>query len=381
MGELILREWRRDELRRIYVNDADTREPIGFFDRTTGEIVVRSKARVREVLAALKPFLMASAPIAAQRRTDARRPSRVRVEPPRQIERVVPELAPEPERLPESAPEPVLELVPEPTAEPVESVARPELELRPPPMPEMDVDLSTDIDGETVQDRAAQAAQVAAAPRVIQDLAAGLASTFAARMHRTPAPNPRPNPRPNSQPNPRPDPRPATAPNSTPPPIPSPTRPTGGTRIVGKRLDRLGRDGWRILHSVRLGAGAEVEYVAIGRPGVFTVRAWNHARAEISVDGTAVRVNGTAYPYIDECRSEAESVARRLAAAGTDVRVTPVLALVGVGGLDLSRASADCIVCRAEMVDHVLRDLPGVLTNRDQMRVYDLACRPDIWRA
>ncbi|HEY3869602.1 MAG TPA: hypothetical protein VGM10_14670 [Actinocrinis sp.] len=371
MGELILREWRRDELRRIYVNDADTREPIGFLDRTSGEIVVRYKARVREVLAALRPFLLAGAPIAAQRRVDVRRTGRVRVEPPRQAEPVLPEPAAEPERLLEVAPEPVLETVSEPVLETapelVEVVAQPEPEPVPPRVPEMDVDLSTAIDGATVQDRAVS--QAAAAPRAIQDLAAGLASTFTARMHRTPAPNPQPS----RNQNPSPSPSPSR------PPIPAPHRPAGDTRIVGKRLDKLRRDGWRILDSARLGKRIEVEFVAIGRPGVFAVRARNHARAQISVEGTAVKVDRTAYPYIDECCGEADSVARRLAAAGMYVRVTPVLALVGVSGLDLSRASADCIVCRAEMLDHVLRDQPGILTNRDQTQVYDLACQPDTW--
>jgi hypothetical protein len=419
MGDLILREWRRDELRRIYVNDAVSREPIGFFDRTTGEIVVRYKAREREVLIALKPFLLANAPIAVQRRVDARRPSRVRVEPERTeadrtdadriealpapiqlVEPAPPEpaAAAEPERVPEPVPELVPEPLPDPLPEParepvsesVEPLAQPEL-VPLPPAPEMEVDLSTDIDGATVQEREAEAAQAAAVPQIIQDLAAGLASTLVARMHRTPAPArvsvAIPVAAPAAPATVLPTAPPTalstvlpTALSMTPPTTP-PSRPTGGTRIVDKRLGRLGHDGWKILDSIRLGNGAAVEFLAIGRPGVFTVRAWNLGKARISVEGTAIRVNGTEYPYLDECRAEAETVARRLSSAGTDVRVTPVLALVGVSELDLSRASTGFVVCRGEMVDHVLRDLPGILTNRDQTRVYDLACRPDIWRA
>ena len=369
MGELILREWRRDELRRIYVNDPETREPLGFFDRTTGEIVVRYKAREREVLAALKPFLLAHAPIAAQSRADARRRGRVRVdpgrpvgpEPPRQVEPALP--APEPASEPEPAP--------------VESIAHAEVAPLP-PAPEMDVDLSTDIDGATVQDRAALAAQPPAVPQVIQDLAAGLASTLAARMHRAPSILPT---RVTAQ-----APAPARPPAPIPPTVPvaPPSQGTGGTRTVGKRLDKLRRDGWRLLESVRTGGtGLEtvIEYLVIGRPGVFTIRTRQHVKARVGVEGGALQIDGTQYPYIAECRAEAESVARRLSSAGPPVRVTPVLALVGLSGLDLSRAPSDLLVCRGEMADHVLRDLPGILTNRDQMRVYELAGRPEIWRA
>ena len=54
-----------------------------------------------------------------------------------------------------------------------------------------------------------------------------------------------------------------------------------GERIVGGRLDRLRRDGWKVLHSVQLPSGTDIDHLVIGRPGVFTVNTKHHRGAAV----------------------------------------------------------------------------------------------------
>lgn len=59
---LVVTEWRGYGRERLYVNDPDTREAVGYYDRQTGRIELKDAARGYEVLAALRPFLGGAVP-------------------------------------------------------------------------------------------------------------------------------------------------------------------------------------------------------------------------------------------------------------------------------------------------------------------------------
>ncbi|WP_344467672.1 nuclease-related domain-containing protein [Kitasatospora kazusensis] len=103
-----------------------------------------------------------------------------------------------------------------------------------------------------------------------------------------------------------------------------------GERIVGGRLNRLRRDGWEILHSVQWSSGTDIDHLAIGPPGVFTVNTKHHRGAAVWQGDHAVTVNRSSTRYVPASQSEATRVERLLTArCGFSVPVLPVLAIVG----------------------------------------------------
>ena len=151
-------------------------------------------------------------------------------------------------------------------------------------------------------------------------------------------------------------------------------------RVVGRRLARLGRDGWTVLRAVTLHSGAEAGHLVIGPPGVFTVSTLHHQGARIRVGGQVVWVDNTMREYLRNGRTEAASVARRLSEVlGGPVPVTPVLAFVGAGGVDAHDGHPDVLVVAAEQLDRELRDCRGELSLPERDRIVAAAQRAEIW--
>ncbi|NNN10230.1 MAG: NERD domain-containing protein [Acidimicrobiaceae bacterium] len=102
-----------------------------------------------------------------------------------------------------------------------------------------------------------------------------------------------------------------------------------GEEEVAFQLRKLG-DGWRVIHSVPVGANdTDIDHVVIGPPGVFTLNAKNHLGGRVVVNAKAVYVNGTYQPYIAKSRAEGKRAAKLLTAAyGRDVAVSPVIVIM-----------------------------------------------------
>lgn len=85
---------------------------------------------------------------------------------------------------------------------------------------------------------------------------------------------------------------------------------------VGARLDKLGKHGWHVLHSVPVGArGSDIDHVIIGPGGVWTVNTKRHPGKSIWVGRTTVLVDGHRQPYLRNSRHEAERASRLLTVA------------------------------------------------------------------
>ena len=57
---------------------------------------------------------------------------------------------------------------------------------------------------------------------------------------------------------------------------------------VGARLNRLRRHGWRVLHSIPLGRGGDIDHLIIGPGGVFTANTKHHPNARVNVGNQVV---------------------------------------------------------------------------------------------
>jgi hypothetical protein len=190
---------------------------------------------------------------------------------------------------------------------------------------------------------------------------------------------------------------------------PSWPRGTKGERVVGRRLARLGRDGWDVLGAVPEDGGDEIEHLVVGPPGVFTVSTLYHRGARIRVGGQVVWVDDAIREYLRNARIEAARVARRLGEAlgpgapgrrgppppapgssagpggpGTAggeprVRVRPVLAFVGAAGIDTHEGHPDVLVVAGERLDAELRDCRGELSLPERDRIVAAAHRAGLW--
>lgn len=156
-----------------------------------------------------------------------------------------------------------------------------------------------------------------------------------------------------------------------------------GEAAVGRRLDRLTRRGWRVLHAVSLGSGGDLDHLLIGPPGVFVVNTKHHPGALVAVGRDVVFVRGKPTPYVGKAHREADLARTALSRAwDRHLHVGPVLVFHGhrrvrgwirgrPRGVQVLPSGAVAWWCR----------LPGraTLSAEDVERLYALARRPATW--
>lgn len=151
-------------------------------------------------------------------------------------------------------------------------------------------------------------------------------------------------------------------------------------RVVGRRLARLGRDGWDVLRAGHPHEDDEPAFLVIGPPGVFTVSALRHRQARIRIGAQAVWVDNALKQYLRNARHEAAVTARRLAATlDRPPRVVPVLAFVDAASVDAHEGHPDIMVVRGERIDQELRDRVGALSLPERDRLVAAAHRTAAW--
>jgi hypothetical protein len=150
-----------------------------------------------------------------------------------------------------------------------------------------------------------------------------------------------------------------------------------GERMVGRSLERLGRQ-WQVLHAVPVGNGvADIDHVVIGPGGVFTVNTKNHGARSTVVTAHGVDVDGNRTDYLRNARFEAARAHRLLSnACGFDVPVTAVIAVIGrLGGTGPS----DVAVVDAANLCAWLRRRPVVFDDTRIERVVAAAAQARTW--
>lgn len=102
-----------------------------------------------------------------------------------------------------------------------------------------------------------------------------------------------------------------------------------GEVYVGRRLDRLRRGSARVLHSVPLGAGGDIDHLVISTYGVWVVNTKHHRGKVITVKGREIRVGSRPTSYAEASAREAARVRSAFSAAGLHVNVSPIIVVHG----------------------------------------------------
>ncbi|MFI8993762.1 nuclease-related domain-containing protein [Streptomyces sp. NPDC053542] len=170
---------------------------------------------------------------------------------------------------------------------------------------------------------------------------------------------------------------------------------------VGAELERLGRGGWHVLHSLPLPPGSEISHLLIGPGGVFCVATEYVRAARVRADATDVRPGRgrRPQPYVRRCRQRAERATYALTrACGFPVPAHPVLVLIGPHHIEqlpdqpgpdsLGEASASAnakeddaavrLMAGAQAVT-ALGALGGVLTPTTADRIHTVARNRHTW--
>ncbi|MER6781057.1 MULTISPECIES: nuclease-related domain-containing protein [unclassified Streptomyces] len=153
-----------------------------------------------------------------------------------------------------------------------------------------------------------------------------------------------------------------------------------GERRVGRELKRLSPLGWRILHGVEKSNGGDIDHLAIGPGGVFSINTKTHRGASVWVGDAMAKVNGgPPQPYAAASRAEADYVRRVLGRyCDFDVPVEPVLVFVGAASLHRAATQYTVRIYQEREVA-ALGPLTGKLSPQQVESVYEVARRRRIW--
>lgn len=129
-----------------------------------------------------------------------------------------------------------------------------------------------------------------------------------------------------------------------------------GELDVANRLGSLG-DAWTVVHSVPIGTrGSDIDHVVVGAAGVFTINTKFHKDARVWVSSRKLLVNGQAKDHLRNSRYEATRTQKLLStAAGMEVAVTGVIAIVGAKQITIREQPADIAVLDAARLTRWLK--------------------------
>lgn len=129
---------------------------------------------------------------------------------------------------------------------------------------------------------------------------------------------------------------------------------------VRTRLERLGDEGWQVVHDVPLGRqGSLVEHLLIGPAGIFTIAERRHPGQRVVVEGRTLEVDGRSMSYLRDARLEATRVqGALLAAACAAITVRGVVVVQGQLDVRTVQPQHDAFVITRQDVQAVFRAMP-----------------------
>lgn len=156
-----------------------------------------------------------------------------------------------------------------------------------------------------------------------------------------------------------------------------------GEEIVGRELFKVARrdSRWRFLHAVPVGdRGSDIDHVAIGPGGAFTINAKHHPDARVWVGGGTFMVNGQRLPYIRNSRHEALRAARLLSCAvGVQVPVLGMVVPVACGKLTVKTPPVGVVVVPRSGLRRWMLSLPAIMPIDQVDAIFEAARRPSTW--
>ncbi|MDT0422945.1 nuclease-related domain-containing protein [Streptomyces evansiae] len=153
-----------------------------------------------------------------------------------------------------------------------------------------------------------------------------------------------------------------------------------GEQFTGKRLNRLRRHGWYVLHALQWPTGTDVDHLAIGPAGVFSINSKRHKDKKVWYGDRAITVNGNSTPHIAASLAEARRVSDLLSRrCGTAIPVRPVIAVIDAAKVTVKNANPPVLVVEAPEIGRLLSGLTPSLDRDLMTRVYEVARREETW--
>src|SRR5665213_1156514 len=148
-----------------------------------------------------------------------------------------------------------------------------------------------------------------------------------------------------------------------------------GEEAAGARLASLESHGWRVLHAVNVGTrGSDIDHVAIGPGGVYTLNTKTHRGHRVTVYEHAMLVDGHKQPYLRNSRHEAERASRLLTSAcGFTVSATAVIVVL-CDALTVKKPADVRVVLRRD-ISSWLRKRPRLLSTANVAAIWEQARR------
>ncbi len=161
-----------------------------------------------------------------------------------------------------------------------------------------------------------------------------------------------------------------------------------GERLMAKTLrkKRVVRQGWRILHSVPLPGGGDIDHLLIGPNGVVAINTKYHRKARMSVTPRAIYVRGARTEYLDDAREMARRASEVLSPrVGFAVDVIPCVALsngrsIWNPSLEVMGRPTDVLVGTNWNLPLVLWDAEQGLSREAVDAIYDVARKSTTWQ-
>jgi len=152
-----------------------------------------------------------------------------------------------------------------------------------------------------------------------------------------------------------------------------------GEELVGAQLRSLEKHGWHVLHAVEVGTrGSDIDHVAIGPGGVYTLNTKTHRGHRVTVYEHAMLVDGHKQPYLRNSRHEAERASRLLTSAcGFTVSATAVIVVL-CDALTVKKPADVRVVLRRD-ISSWLRKRPRLLSTANVAAIWEQARRSTTW--
>lgn len=150
---------------------------------------------------------------------------------------------------------------------------------------------------------------------------------------------------------------------------------------VGRMLSKLG-SGWVVMHAVPVGRrGSDIDHLAIGSAGVFTVNTKNHSGQRVWVMDRHVVVAGQRCDHVRNSEFEARRVAKLLGESlGWPVPVRAVVAVLDPAQLDIKQRPAGVEVLEARKLVRWLKKRPNVLAPEQLLQIDSIIGVRSTWQ-
>ena len=152
---------------------------------------------------------------------------------------------------------------------------------------------------------------------------------------------------------------------------------------VLKRMERKGT--WRVLHSIPLPKGGDIDHLLVGRDGVIVINTKHHWHKKITVGSDDIYVGRARTDHVRQVRHQAATASTLLTKACVfEVKVTPCVAIYNGGQFapEIKRSGTPkgVIVATNWNLPRALWDADDGLIDEIVEAIYEAARRPATWK-